>query len=120
MSTPSASLCSCSRGRTYELTPTRVIFQLSGRDGTISMAERVIFNSSGKLSVFVQGKSFSAEKSNGPLTFKAITSATGLHTSYAAGKDGGQNNISILSKEMGSRRNNSVFFNLSPDTQQRW
>lgn len=31
----------------YELTPTRVIFQLSVRDGTISMAERVILNSSG-------------------------------------------------------------------------
>ncbi|KAM7370039.1 hypothetical protein PAMP_011325 [Pampus punctatissimus] len=86
--------------KAYELTPTRVIFQLSGRGGTISMAERVILNSS-RNSVFAQGKSFSAEKSNGPLTLKAVTSATGLHTSCAAGKDSGQNNITTLLQEMG-------------------
>ncbi len=61
----------------------------------------------------MQGKSFSAEKSNGPLTLKAFTSATGLHTSRAAGEDMGQNNIATLSKGMGSRRNNSLSLSLS-------
>lgn len=35
----------------------------------------------------MQRKTFSAEKSNGPVALKAITSATGLHTSCAAGKE---------------------------------
>lgn len=63
------------------------------------MAERVILNSSGN-PVFAKGKSFSAEKSNGPLTLKAITSATGLHTSYAASNDREKNNRETIAKEM--------------------
>lgn len=63
------------------------------------MAERVILNSSGN-SVFAKGKSFSAKKSNGPLTLRAITSATGLHTSYAADKAREKNNIETIAKEM--------------------
>lgn len=83
------------------------------------MVKRVILNSSGN-SVFAKGKSFSAEKSNGPLTLKAITSATGLHTSYAVGKDRRKNTIETLSKEIKPRRNNFFFLCLSPDIQQRW
>lgn len=81
------------------------------------MVERVILNSSGN-SVFAKGKSFSAEKSNGPLTLKALASATGLHTSYASGKDRGKNNIETLSKEIEPRSNN--FLSLFSDIQQRW
>lgn len=63
------------------------------------MAERVILNSYGN-SVFAKGKSSPAEKSNGRLTLKAITSATGLHTSYAASKDRENINIEIIAKEI--------------------
>ncbi len=69
-----------------------------------------------KLLVFVQGKSFSAGESNGPLTLAAITSATGLSTSQAAVKDRRQNDKATLPKGMGTRRSDSLSLSLSFQT----
>lgn len=75
MSIPVAFLGSYYKGRAYEMTPARVIFQLSGTDGTISIAERVISDSSGN-SVFCKGNHSLLKRAIALLLLKTTASAT--------------------------------------------